>query len=300
MKKIKIFLSILGLISASVVFGQQDPQYTQYMYNMNILNPAYAGSNGVASLGVLGRTQWVGLPGAPKTVTIAGHAPLGNSLGIGFSIIHDEIGPVKENNIYVDLSYTLKVTSVGRLAFGFKAGASLVDVKELLSVDVDPDNVAVNRNSPNIGAGFYYYAKKFYLGLSIPNFFETLHLKKGNGTISSASQKMHYFLTSGYVFNLGENIKLKPSTMIKTAEGAPISIDLSANLIVDDKVEFGLSHRLDDSLSAIVGFQVNKDFRIGYAYDLTLGSFGDYNAGSHELMMVFSFNKKNVKSPRFF
>ena len=287
-------------MSASTIFGQQDPQYTQYMYNMNILNPAYAGSMGVGSIGALGRTQWVGVDGAPQTFTLAAHTPLGNNLGVGLSVIHDEIGPVKEDNLYLDLSYTIKTSEEGRLAFGIKAGVTFLDVRQLSLSNVDPLNVPVNQVSPNFGAGLYYYTNKFYLGLSAPNFLETLHLEKGNGTVSTASENMHYFLTSGYVFDLTENLKLKPSTMLKAVSGSPLSVDLSANLLINEKFEIGLSHRLDDSLSGMLGFQVDRNFRIGYAYDHTISNYSDYNSGSHEIMLLFNFNRKNLKSPRFF
>lgn len=297
----KILLSILVLVSASAVFGQQDPQYTQYMYNMNVLNPAYAGSMGVGSLGILGRTQWVGVDGAPQTFTVSAHSPLGNNLGIGMSIIHDEIGPVKEDNLYLDLSYTIRTSEEGRLAFGLKGGFTFLNVRQLLLGEPeDPLNTPVNEISPNFGAGLYYYTDKFYLGLSIPNFLETTHLEKGNGIVSTASEKMHYFLTSGFVFNIADNLKLKPSAMIKAVTGAPISVDLSANLLVDEKFEIGLSHRFDDSISGMVGFQVSQDFRIGYAYDHTITRFGTFNSGSHEIMLLINFNRRNIKSPRFF
>jgi len=302
MKKIKLLFGILALMSLTTVFGQQDPQYTQYMYNMNVLNPAYAGSKGVTSIGILGRTQWVGVEGAPRTVTLSGHAPMGKAVGLGMSIIHDEIGPVKEDNVYADFSYTIFTSDVGRLAFGLKAGVTFLDVRETIMVDDDPDplNVPIHQTSPNFGAGVYYYTNKFYVGLSAPNFLETEHLEKEGGVVSTASEKMHYFATAGYVFDIADNLKLKPSTMLKATDGAPISLDLSLNLLVDERVELGLSHRIDDSISGIIGFQVNNDFRVGYAYDYTTTRFGNFNSGTHEIMLLFDFNKKNVKSPRFF
>jgi len=300
MKKIKLLFGILALMSVSTVFGQQDPQYTQYMYNMNVLNPAYAGSKGVPSIGILGRTQWVGVEGAPRTFTLSGHAPMGKAVGMGLSVIHDEIGPVKEDNIYADFSYTIFTSDVGRLAFGLKAGVTFLDVRQTIMVDPDPLNVPIHQTSPNFGAGVFYYNTNFYLGLSAPNFLETKHLEKEGGIVSTASEKMHYFLTSGYVFDIADNLKLKPSTMIKATEGAPISVDLSLNLLVDEKIEVGLSHRIDDSISGIVGFQVNNDFRVGYAYDYTTTRFGNFNSGTHEIMLIFDFNRKNIKSPRFF
>ena len=289
-------------MSLTTVFSQQDPQYTQYMYNMNVLNPAYAGSKGITSIGVLGRTQWVGVEGAPRTVTLSGHSPMGKAVGLGMSIIHDEIGPVKEDNVFADFSYTIFTSDVGRLAFGLKAGVTFLDVRETIMVEDEPDplNIPLHQTSPNFGAGVYYYTNKFYLGLSAPNFIETKHLEKEGGVVSTASEKMHFFLTSGYVFDIADNLKLKPSTMLKATSGAPISLDLSLNLLVDERVELGLSHRIDDSISGIIGFQVNNDFRVGYAYDYTTTRFGNFNSGTHEIMLLFDFNKKNIKSPRFF
>ena len=287
-------------MSITSVFGQQDAQYTQYMYNMNILNPAYAGSKGITSLGLLGRTQWVGVDGAPQTATLSLHSPVGRAVGIGLSVIHDEIGPVKENNVFADFSYTINTSEKGSLAFGLKAGVSFLDVGDLTSIDPDPLNIPIHQTSPNFGAGIFYYTSKYYLGLSAPNFLETRHLEKKGGIVTTASEKMHYFLTSGYVFDLTENLKLKPSTMIKAASGAPLSVDLSANLLVSEKFELGLSYRFDDSISGILGFNVNDDFRIGYAYDYTTSKFGNFNNGSHELMLLFDFNRRNLTSPRFF
>ena len=300
MKNIKLLLGIIAILSITTVFGQQDPQYTQYTYNMNVLNPAYAGSRGVPSIGLLGRTQWVGLEGAPRTMTFSAHSPVGNSVGLGLSVIHDEIGPAKENNIYADFSYTIFTSEEGRLAFGLKAGVTFLDVRHLNMVDPDPLNMPINETSPNFGAGILYYTNRFYAGLSAPNFLETRHLEKEAGIVSTASERMHYFLTAGYVFDVADNLKLKPSTMVKATSGAPLSVDISLNLLVDERIELGLSHRLDDSISGLIGFQVNDDFRIGYAYDYTTTRFGDFNAGTHEILLLFDFNQKKVKSPRFF
>lgn len=301
MKKFKLLIGIFVLISSiSTVFAQQDPQYTQYMYSMNILNPAYAGLRGVTSIGLLGRTQWVGVDGAPQTATLSINGPVGKNVGLGFSVIHDEIGPVKEDNLYADFSYTLNFSGEDKFAFGIKAGATFLNVREFTTVDQDPLNVPVSLVAPNFGVGVMYYNDRFYAGLSVPNFIESRYLDTKNGISSSASEKTHYFLTSGYVFDLDENLKLKPSTMLKAAPGAPLSVDLSLNLLIQEKVELGLSHRLDDSISGMVGFQVSQDLRIGYAYDYTTTNFGVFNSGSHEIMILFDLNKKKIKSPRFF
>ncbi|PHR68972.1 MAG: hypothetical protein COA67_11885 [Lutibacter sp.] len=301
MKKIKILVGIMVMLSLNSVFGQQDPQYTQYMYNQNVLNPAYAGSKGVLSLGMLGRTQWVGVDGAPETLTLSIHSPIGKNVGLGFSVIHDEIGPAKEDNVYADFSYTIHTSEEGNLAFGLKAGFSFLNVRSLEGLEADSSlNEPLSKSSPNFGAGIYYYTQKFYAGLSVPNFLETRHLESGNGNVSTASERMHYFFTTGYVFDISDDVKLKPSAMVKAAIGAPVSLDLSANALINDKFELGLSYRFDDSISAIFGLNISDDMRIGYAYDYTTSNFGQFNSGSHEIMLLFDFNRKKLKSPRFF
>ncbi len=301
----KLFLLLVFFFSLMELSAQQDPQYTQYMYNMNVINPAYAGSRGNLSINALGRTQWVGIDGAPNTGTFAIHSPLNNDkLGLGFSVIYDEIGPVKETNVYGDFSYSIQTSQDGKIAFGLKAGATFQDLGLVSLLALEQNDVLlednVNNVFPNIGAGVLYYTDKFYAGLSVPNILESDHFEKEDGMLTKASEKMHYFATLGYVFDLSDNVKLKPSTLLKAAIGAPVSIDLSVNALFNEKIEVGVSHRLDDSISGMIGFNVTSDFRIGYAYDYTLSNLGDYNSGSHEIMLLYDFTSKKIKSPRFF
>ena len=108
----KLLLIFFTVLIAQQVTAQQDPQYTQYMYNMNIINPAYAGISEGLAIGALYRSQWVGLDGGPETYTFNMHSPVGKQLALGFSVISDKIGPVKETNAYVDASYTIPVGMV--------------------------------------------------------------------------------------------------------------------------------------------------------------------------------------------
>ena len=310
MKKIILVIALLLSCLTVEMRAQQDPQYTQYMYNMNIVNPAYAGSRGTLSIGLLGRTQWVGISDAPKTATLSIHAPVGKNLAAGFSAIADSYGPVNEQNNYADLPYTITTSEEGRFAFGLKGGITLFDVG-LLSDIIPPQTVPgvdrlfqddINEIFPNFGAGVYYYTDKFYAGLSAPNLLETKHLEKQSGTITRASEKMHYFFTSGYVFDLSETLKLKPSFMAKAVSGAPLSLDVTANMLFNDRLELGLNYRLDDSIGGLVNFGVTPDLRIGYAYDYTTSNLGNFNSGTHEMFLLWDidFSKKNLKSPRFF
>ncbi|MDB9721219.1 type IX secretion system membrane protein PorP/SprF, partial [Winogradskyella sp.] len=266
MKKISI---IAVLLLALQMHGQQDPQYTQYMYNMNIINPAYAGSREGLSFGLLYRNQWTGIEGNPETGTFFGHTPLGNNLGVGLSLISDRIGPVTETNVFADISYTLKLGGEHRLAFGVKAGATFHDIG-LTDLDViDPSDPFfandINTTTPNMGAGLFYYTNKYYVSLSVPNLLSSVHLDANGNKIGSETQ--HYFLTGGYVFDLSPNTELKPSVMIKSAFDAPTSFDVNLNARFFKKFEIGASYRLDDSFSGLVNFAISPAVRVGYAYD---------------------------------
>ncbi len=312
-KTIFLFVITLMLVFTSS-YGQQDPQYTHYMYNMNVVNPAYAGSRETLSIGLLGRTQWVGIDGAPKTITANIHAPVGRNLGLGLSVIADKIGPVKEQNAYADVSYTIETSEEGRLSFGLKGGVTFFNAA--LSSILLPDGSTGGSSAdvlfqndgkgtfPNIGAGVYYHTEDFYLGLSIPNFLETPHFKDvTSSTVTlEASEKMHAFLTAGYVFDLSDNMQFKPSTILKAVPGSPLSIDLTGNFLINDTFELGLGYRFGDSIDALVSFLVTDDLRVGYSYDYTLTNLGDFNSGSHEIFLQYDVNlsRKNLKSPRFF
>lgn len=306
MKRVAIILGTLAILSINFIYSQQDPQYTQYMYNMHIVNPAYAGSEGTLNIGLLHRTQWVGLDGAPKTTVAAINAPIKKNIGLGLSVFADKIGPVKEQNAFVDVSYTIQTSDYGNLAFGLKGGFSFLDA-QLSTLDLGDDipddvfNNDINDSYANFGAGAFYYTDHFYAGLSMPNMLNQFHLNRKGGVISSASEKMHYYLTSGYVFEMNDNLKLKPSVLLKGVEGAPLSIDLAGNVLINNKFELGVSWRIDDSLNALMNVEVANGFRIGYAYDYTLSNLGDFNSGSHEIILLITIsNSRNGLSPRFF
>ena len=310
MKNRKIIIALFGLLLwITDSYAQQDAQYTQYMYNMNVVNPAYAGSRGTLSLGLLARSQWTNVNGGPKTMTFDAHAPVGKKVGMGLSVIADEIGPAKEQNIYGDFSYTLTTSEEGRLAFGLKAGVTLLNVN-LLDV-VLPQTATgddplfdenINEAFPNVGAGVYYYNEKWYAGFSVPNLLKSEHLDKENIN-TKASEEIHYFFATGYVFDLSSTLKFKPSVLVKGVTGAPVSFDVNANFLMYDRFELGASYRWQDAVSLLFNFGVTRSFRVGYAYDYTISEFSNSNTGgSHELILLYdiSFSKKNLKSPRFF
>jgi len=292
------------VIGLSGVYSQQDPQYTQYMYNMNVINPAYAGSKEVLSVTALYRDQWSGLEGNPTTMTFAIHSPFGNNVGLGLSAIRDELGPIAETNVYADFSYTLRLGGNNRLALGVKAGATFHDVGLNGLTLQDPNDPFFSENInnvyPNVGAGAFFYTDKFYLGLSVPNLLNSVHLDE-NG-LKYGSEVQHYFATAGYVFDITENFKLKPHAMVKSSFDAPLSFDANLNALFFDRFEIGGSYRLDDSFSGLVGFQVTDALRIGYAYDHIVSDLNVTTSASHEIIVIFdiSFSKRVMRSPRFF
>ena len=296
---------LFTILLASQVNAQQDPQYTQYMYNMNIINPAYTGSTEGLSVGALYRSQWVGLDGGPETFTFNIHSPVGKQVGLGLSVISDQIGPVKETNAYVDFSYTIPVGTVTKLAFGLKGGFTFHDIG-LISLDLiddfDPNFQSnINQMTPNIGAGVYFYTPhKYYISASVPNLLNGVHLDTQGRTIGSESE--HFFAAAGYVFDLSENFKLKPHALLKYATDAPISYDINANLFMYNIVEVGLGYRLQDSFSGMINFQVSNNMRIGYAYDAIRSDLDIVTNSSHEIFINFdlNFTTKVSRSPRYF
>lgn len=304
MKKLSLFVLFIGVVTAELAFAQQDPQYTQYMYNMNVVNPAYAGSKEGLSITALYRNQWSGLDGAPDTFTFSAHSPLGDKVGLGLSAVRDELGPIAETNVYADFSYTLDVGSSTKLALGVKAGATFHDVG-LTELELqDPNDPFFSQNIsntyPNVGAGAFLYGEKFYVGLSVPNLLNSVHLDE-NG-LKYGSETQHYFATAGYVFDVSENVKLKPSAMVKSAFDAPLSFDANMNALFYERFEIGASYRLDDSFSGLVGFQVTENIRIGYAYDYITSDLDGVANASHEVIVTFDlfFSKRALRSPRFF
>lgn len=315
------YIAILVLLVLGTFTGnaQQDPQYNQYMYNTQIINPAYAGSREVLSFGLLGRTQWVNFDGAPQTGTFTINGPIGalDNMGLGLSIVVDEIGPAVESNITADYAYRINLSNDGILSFGLKAGVDLLDVDfTKLNIadggDVFDNNNVDNRLQPQIGAGVYYNTEKFYAGLSVPNFLETNHFDESNiaevindplavGS-TTAAERMHYFLIAGYVFDISENLKFKPATLVKVVEGSPLQWDASANFLINEKFTLGAAYRWSAALSAMAGFQVSDSIFIGVGYDYQTTDIESFSDGSYEVFFRFDvFNKpERVLTPRFF
>lgn len=310
--KLSKFIGIaIVILSTSTAFAQQLPQFTQYMFNTISINPAYAGSRETFSAVGLHRSQWVGLEGGPETQTLSMHTPLRNErIGLGLSFINDKLGYENFSYIYGDFSYTIQTGVNTKLAFGIKGGFTHYNLDEELlndpSVTSDPFfNDVSNRWSPNIGAGLYLHSDRWYMGLSAPRILNTDYNNGGEGNIDYvALERISYYITGGYVFDLSKTTKLKPSVLLKATNGAPLSFDISANFLFNETFWIGGGYRINQSAAALGGiadFQISKQLRIGYAYEYPLSDIRAYTSGTHEILLMFEiFKSKRIKSPRYF
>ena len=301
------------LLATQVLYAQQDAQYTQYMYNTLTVNPAYAGSREALGVSVLHRSQWIGLDGAPSTQTFNIHGPYNEKIGLGFSIVHDEIGNNTNQNTYFDasFSYTVPTSETTKLSFGIMAGGHLlnVDFNKLrnYSASLAPsvEDELYKRFSPNIGAGIYFHSQKFYVGVSVPDFLETEHFQNPDDTGTAiTSERMNFYLISGYVFEPSAFLKFKPAFLVKAVAGAPLQADVSANFLLNEKFTLGAAYRFNSAVSGLFGFQMNRKFMLGLAYDSEISELGGtrFNTGSFEVFLRYEFikNGKIDVTPRFF
>ena len=308
MKLFNKYIAMVVLLVSTGMLAQQDPHFTQYMYNTQSINPAYVGSKGFSVINLLVRSQWVGVEGAPQTQSFSYDSPIGNTgIGLGVNVMNDKIGPATETFFDVSGSYTIRLNEMTRLSLGMKLGGNVfnVDWNKVKLRDQDDPNTQENISKflPTLGAGVFLYQQNWYIGASVPNFIQSDYYdpQEGDSSKRVAEEQLHMFFIAGYVFHISENVQFKPATLAKVVSGAPLSLDVSANFLINRKITAGLSWRLDDSVSALLGFEVTDNFHIGYAYDLTTTNFSSYNSGTHELMLRYeAFKERTMKSPRFF
>ena len=295
---------MLASIITSNVNAQNEPMYSQYMFNMMSANPAYAGSRGAIGLNYFGRAQWSGIAGAPTTNMFSlDGSTLDGRFGLGIQILNDKIGVYANNTINASFSSRVKVSDEGVLSGGIQIGMknSRIDLTSVKNI-YDPNDIKfmqnVNRWDPVLGAGVFYNTDKFYVGLSVPNILTSANVYNN----PAKTNDYHMFLATGYVFDVAEDIKLKPSTLIKMSTGAPIELDLNANVWYKNLFGIGASLRTGDAYVGMAEVQVSRQLRLGYAYDYTTSPLRTIAGSTNEVMFRYEFGKenKNVKSTRYF
>ena len=306
MKKVVIVIVILANLFK--VNAQQDVMVSQYMFNGLFINPAYAGSHKFFSSSLTYRKQWVNFPGAPTTYLLAVDGPLlKQKMGVGLILANDKIGVTNQTDIYANYSYFLKMGE-GKLGLGLKGGVSqyTAKVSDLIVVDAnDPTYSSAVKKSllPKFGFGTYYYTQKWFVGISIPELLAGNQKQDFNVTVSPSSTiRSHYYLNGGYVFKVNEMWNLKPTFLLKKEKAAPLQADVSLTVYYMNTLALGLTYRSKDAVTVMFVAQINKQFRFGYAYDITTSTIKRYAKGSHELMLGYIFGKDVIKTvtPRFF
>jgi type IX secretion system PorP/SprF family membrane protein len=318
MKRISTSFKIWGLFLGLIAFtqnatAQQDPQYTQYMFNMQAVNPAYVGNQeGMISGTFLARRQWFNIPGAPITQTFSLNASLlEGSLGLGAVVLNDKIGISNATSALFNWAYHLRVTKTGKLGFGMYAGvrqyrANFADVITSINNSVyDPafEN-SLSKGLPVVGVGLMYHTDRFYAGIATPQLITTRY----SVDVASVQHNSHFFLNTGYVFELNSNIKLRPSFMLKYVKGSPLSPDFNLNAWFKDRFGVGASYRVRDSFDLLGEFQATKNLILGIGYDITLtrlGKFTNPRGGSWEIMLRYQGaagkgGKERIVTPRHF
>ena len=307
--KVSKFIVLLFIISATPLKAQYQPQFTQYMFNEMVVNPAYAGARECLSATLLYRNQWTGIEGAPVTESFSIHSPIVNQkMGLGLTVINDKITVMRNTGVFANYAYRLQLPK-GKLSFGLQAGFvnHIEKLSELTPNQIDDPQFASNTPKlllPNAGFGMFYYTTNFYAGLSIPklitNTVDASETKKVTNKTDAKNWNWH--ITAGYVATLSESIKLKPTVMLKKTGGSSIDLDASLNALFNDLVWLGAAYRTQDAVSIVAGIQITKQMRFGYAFDYSTSSLKNFNGGSHEITLGydFSFDKTKIVTPRFF
>lgn len=317
--RITLFFCLLTLLVTFTVVGQKEPQYTQYMYNIGSFNPAYVGTVEKAEIAGLYRAQWIDIEGAPRTMRFGINIPLANEKnGLGFNVVNDQLGPSTQTFVDIAYSYQIQFSDDTKLSFGLDAGGSFLKVDFSKGNFENPNEPLLNESTinnfyPTIGAGVFLYDENWYTGLSVPNFLTSGIYNEEVSTI--VDDKLQFNFIGGYVFDLSENLKLKPAFLLNYVNGLPLNINVSSNFLISDVFTVGASYRIDNAVSGLAGFQVSSGTFVGYSYDYNTNGLGEYNSGSHEIILKFYLGKggakkdknenakgkpKQIDTPRFF
>ncbi len=295
-------LLVAFLLTQFSAIGQKEPQYTQYMYNIGSFNPAYVGTVENMEITALYRAQWIDIDGAPRTLRLGTNIPLANGKnGLGFNVVSDQLGPTTQTFFDVAYSFQVMLSEETRLSFGIDAGGSIIDVDFTKGSFENPNepilnNTVFNTFNPTIGAGTFLYADNWYLGLSIPNFLTGAI--KDDDIKSLVNDQIQVNFIGGYVFDLSERLRFKPAFLLNYLKGLPAKVDLSANFLFNDVFTIGAAYRIDNAVSGLAGFQASNTLFIGYAYDYSTTGLGEFNQGSHEIIVKFFLRSDRDRAKR--
>lgn len=302
-----IFTLALVMSILTQVRSQQTPMYSQYMFNMLNINPAYAGMREAGNFNMLVRKQWVNFPGAPTSGSISYDQRLnGKNNGLGAQVYFDRIGIESTTGVQGYYSYSAPM-GAATLNLGMSLGVLNYASNYTSTNPFDAGDPSLMNNVqgylPTAGFGAILESEKWYLAFSAPALFKTKLSENGKGVLSAAGKEGHYFLTAGYILPLTDDTKLKPSVLVKTVSGTKIQYDLNLNLWFGNLMSIGSSYRTEDAVLGMMELQLNPQLRLGYAYDYNISKLFNYNKGTHEFMLRYELGRlegKKIQSPRYF
>ncbi|MFC2152546.1 type IX secretion system membrane protein PorP/SprF [Bacteroidota bacterium] len=305
--KLKFYIGLLLLFSITInLSAQQEPMFTQHMFDPISINPAFVGTTNMLNVNTLTRLQWVGLEGSPKTFSLSAHMPIEDrKIGLGVTLLSDKIGPVNNTFFTVNYAYRLRVNDQLTLSMGLKGGISSykVGLTDLSIIDQEDPQFENNEKkiSPNLGFGFYLYEDRYYVGFSVPKLIQTTVDDEYATDVKQL--KRHYFIVGGYNWQIDKNWELKPSILTKIVAGSPVSNDLTVQGLYMDLVGGGVMYRIGDALGLFVYGKVYKELNIGYGYEYSLNGLSGVNSGTHELRITYDFSiskeRKKINIFRF-
>lgn len=303
----KLLLASVLLISTSL-FAQQDPLFSQYMFNKLAVNPGYAGSHEGLTADILNRWQWVGIDGAPKTLSASIHSSLRNPhIGLGLNVYNDKLGPTLSQGALATFAYRI-IFPASTLSFGLQAGVKYMDI-DWSSIDViDMDDVALmgntlNKAVPDANFGVYYYSEKYYAGIStkqlLQNEIAVVHM---DDKTQFTHLLRHFYGMAGGAFPITDGLVFRPSFLAKFVKNAPPQLDLNVSFLIANTLWLGASYRTENAMSFMTEFKVTKNIRIGYSYDIWFNQLRTVNKGSHEIRLGIDLEslRSRMLSPRYF
>jgi type IX secretion system PorP/SprF family membrane protein len=290
---ITLVTSIFALLIINKAAAQQDPNFTLYNFNMNIINPAFAGIKESPELNLVYRSQYLGIDDSPRTISMAYSKAIGNNLGIGISVINDRVFILDQTDIALDISYKLKVSEGTNVYFGIKVGVGFTNI-DLTRSNAPGNDLLFSQNqsffNPHVGAGLNIQNEKFYISISSPNFLKGERYEKQGNTPVAAINNSHFYLGGGYHIRLNDNLTITPRVMMRTVEGAPTSYDAGASLDISDKFTVGSNARIEETTSIYGLIRVIKKLKLGFAYDISNADINAVNDhGSLEFILKYQF-----------
>jgi type IX secretion system PorP/SprF family membrane protein len=303
MNNIKKIIFVILMLNTLGADAQQESIYTQYMYNTNAFNPAYAGSRGATNMFALYRNQWLNQIGSPKIGLLSIHSPINERIGLGATFQNEKEGPTSQNSFNAQFSYNIPINDQFKLYFGVNAGFSSfnLDLSKLNIYNINDPSLMGNTNSfiPKFGGGLFLASENEYFGISIPNLLQSKVFEKDNIVFEN---QIHTYAIAGKVFKISDDLQFKPSVLGKFSSGTSPQFDFSANFLYKEKLNLGAIYRWDNAYGFLLGYQLNNQFFFGYSIDILTSRLNQYNSGSHEVFVRYEMFKNftKIQSPRFF